>query len=54
MLVVETAWLGERLATTTLSTQMPLTTPLSRGRTTAAFLAALAAFYPFMRRPILT
>ena len=33
---------------------MPLTTPLSRGRTTAAFLAALAALYPLMRRPILT
>jgi hypothetical protein len=54
VLVVETAWLGERLATTTLSTQMPLTTTLSRGRPTAAFLAALAAFYPLMRRPILT
>jgi hypothetical protein len=33
---------------------MPLTTPRSRGRTTAAFLAALAALYPIMRRPILT
>jgi hypothetical protein len=33
---------------------MPLTTPRSRGRTTAAFLAGLAALYPLMRRPILT
>ena len=34
--------------------KMPLTTPRSRGRTTAAFLAALVALYPLMRRPILT
>jgi hypothetical protein len=33
---------------------MPLTTPRSRGRATAAVLAALAALYPLMRRPILT
>jgi hypothetical protein len=33
---------------------MPLTTPRSRGRATAAFLVALAALYPLMRRPILT
>jgi hypothetical protein len=33
---------------------MPLTTPRSRGRTTATLLAALAALYPLMRRPILT
>jgi hypothetical protein len=33
---------------------MPLTTPWSRGRTTAAFLAALALLYTLMRRPILT
>ena len=33
---------------------MPLTTPRSRGRTTVAFLAALAALYTLMRRPILT
>ena len=33
---------------------MPLTTHRSRGRTAAGFLAALAALYPFMRRPILT
>jgi hypothetical protein len=33
---------------------MPPTRPPSRGRATAAFLAALAALYPFMRRPILT
>jgi hypothetical protein len=39
---------------TRLSTQIPLTTPRSRGLTTAAFLAALAALYPLMRRPILT
>jgi hypothetical protein len=33
---------------------MPLTTHRSRGRTAAVFLAALAALYPLMRRPILT
>jgi hypothetical protein len=33
---------------------MPTTTPRSRGRTTAAFIAGLAALYPLMRRPILT
>jgi hypothetical protein len=33
---------------------MPLTMPRSRGRTTVAFLAALVALYPLMRRPILT
>jgi hypothetical protein len=33
---------------------MPLTTPWSRGRTTAAFLAALALLYTLVRRPILT
>jgi hypothetical protein len=33
---------------------MPLTTPRSRGRTTTAFVAALAALYPLMRRRILT
>jgi len=33
---------------------MPLTKPRRRGRTTAAFLTALAALYPLMRRPILT
>ena len=33
---------------------MALTTPRSRGRATAAFLAALAFLYPLMRRPILT
>jgi hypothetical protein len=33
---------------------MPLTTPRSRGRTTATFLATLVALYPLMRRPILT
>ena len=33
---------------------MPLTTHRSRGQTAAGFLAALAALYPFMRRPILT
>jgi hypothetical protein len=33
---------------------MPLSTPRSRGRTTAAFLAALVALYALMRRPILT
>jgi hypothetical protein len=33
---------------------MPLTTHRSRGRTAAGFLAALAALYPLMRRPILT
>jgi hypothetical protein len=33
---------------------MPLTTPWRRGRTTAAFLAALALLYTLMRRPILT
>ncbi len=33
---------------------MPLTMPWSRGRTTVAFLAALVALYPLMRRPILT
>ena len=34
--------------------QMPLTTHRSRGRTSAVFLAALAALYPLIRRPILT
>jgi hypothetical protein len=33
---------------------MPLTTPWSRGRTTAAFLAALTLLYTLVRRPILT
>jgi hypothetical protein len=33
---------------------MPLTKPRSRGRTTAALLALLAALYPLIRRPILT
>jgi hypothetical protein len=33
---------------------MPLTTHRSRGRTSAVFLAALAALYPLIRRPILT
>jgi hypothetical protein len=33
---------------------MPLRTPRSSGRTTAALLAALAALYPLARRPILT
>jgi hypothetical protein len=33
---------------------MPLSTPRSRGRAIAALLAALAALYPLMRRPILT
>jgi hypothetical protein len=33
---------------------MPLTKPRSHGRTTAALLAALAALYPLMRRPIIT
>jgi hypothetical protein len=33
---------------------MPLTTHRSRGRTAAEYLAALAALYPLMRRPILT
>ena len=33
---------------------MPLTKSRRRGRTTAAFLTALAALYPLMRRPILT
>jgi hypothetical protein len=33
---------------------MPLTTHRSRGRTAAVFLAALAALFPLMRRPILT
>jgi hypothetical protein len=33
---------------------MLLMTPRSRGRTTLAFLAALGALYPLMRRPILT
>ena len=33
---------------------MPLTTHRSRGRTSAVFLAALAALYPLTRRPILT
>ena len=33
---------------------MPLSTPRSRGRTTAAFLAALVARYALIRRPILT
>jgi hypothetical protein len=33
---------------------MPLTTPWSRGRTTAAFLVALALLYALMRRPILS
>ena len=33
---------------------MPLTTHRSRGRTAAVFLAALAALYPLIRRPILT
>jgi hypothetical protein len=41
-------------ALTRLSTQMALTTHRSRGRATAAILAALAALYPLMRRPILT
>jgi hypothetical protein len=33
---------------------MALTTHRSRGRATAALLAALAALYPLARRPILT
>jgi hypothetical protein len=33
---------------------MPLTTHRSRGRATAALLAALAALYPLARRPIVT
>jgi hypothetical protein len=33
---------------------MPATTPWGRGRTTAAFLAALALLYTLMRRPILS
>ena len=33
---------------------MPLTTHRSRGRTSAVFLAALAALYPLIRRPIRT
>jgi hypothetical protein len=33
---------------------MPLTTHRSRGQTAAVFLAALAALFPLMRRPILT